>query len=123
MTSHDGTPSRAEVETAIADELLRVHLDSYGTGASSIEVLANDEMVLAVIDVELTPAEETLLAAGDADAVKVTREAFQQAIAPTFKAIVEHATGRKVHGFLSSMSVDPLYSIEFFRLAPEEPLR
>lgn len=112
-------PSRAEVETAIADELLKVHEESYGTGASKIHVQVSGDIVVAVIDVELTPAEETLLEAGETDAVKVTREAFQQAIAPTFIALVEHATGRTVVSFLSMMSVDPIYSVEFFRLAPD----
>ena len=50
--------------------------------------------------------------------MKATREAFQQAIAPTFIAIVERATGRRVGSFISSMSVEGLYSIEFFRLEP-----
>jgi uncharacterized protein YbcI len=75
--------------------------------------------VLAVIDVVLTPAERTLLEAGELEAVKVTREAFQQAIAPTFLAIIEHATGRQVLSFISAMNVEPLYSIEFFRLVPD----
>ena len=114
-----GGPSGAEVETAIADELIRVHEESYGTGASRIEVLVEDNMVIAVIDVDLTPAEQTLLDAGQIEAVKLTRESFQEAIEPTFTAIVEHVTGRKVAAFLSAMSVEPVYSIEFFRLAPE----
>jgi len=115
------SPTRAEVESAIAEELLRVHLESYGTGASAIEVHAHDDSVLAVIDVELTPAERTLAGAGQLEAVKAMRESFQQAIAPTFQAIVERATGRRVEAFLSAMSVAPVYSIEFFRLGPERP--
>jgi uncharacterized protein YbcI len=120
MTSEE-SPTRTEIESAIADELLKVHLESYGTGASNIQVQVRDDVVLAVIDVELTPAERTLLDANEVDAVKVTREAFQQAIAPTFTAIVERATGRRVDSFISSMNIDPLYSIEFFRLGPESP--
>ncbi len=50
--------------------------------------------------------------------MKLTREAFQQAIAPTFTAIIEHATGRQVLSFISAMNIEPLYSIEFFRLVP-----
>jgi uncharacterized protein YbcI len=110
--------SPAAIKTAIADELIRVHEESYGAGATSIEVHLVDDSVMAVIDVELTPAERTLIGAGKHEAVKLTREAFQQAIAPTFTAIVEHATGRRVVSFLSIMNVEPLYSLEFFRLAP-----
>jgi uncharacterized protein YbcI len=117
----EGSPTRTEIESVIGDELLKVHLDSYGTGASNIQVQIRDDVVLAVIDVELTPAERTLLGASQVDAVKVTRESFQQAIAPTFCAIVERATGRRVESFISSMNIDPIYSIEFFRLGPESP--
>jgi uncharacterized protein YbcI len=122
MMSEETTPSRTEIEAAIADELLRVQLESYGAGASSIDVQVGPDSVLAVIDVELTPAERTLLSAGEADAVKLSREAFQEAIAPTFEAIVERATGRQVSSFLSAMNIDPLYSVEFFRLAPAQRL-
>lgn len=112
-------PTGAEVESAIADELLKVHVESYGAGAERIDVHIRDDMVVAVIDVILTPAERTLLDAGEVEAVKVTRESFQQAIAPTFRAIVERATGRRVDAFLSAMSIEPVYSIEYFRLGPE----
>jgi uncharacterized protein YbcI len=115
------SPTRAEIESAIADELMKVHHESYGTGASALQVHIRDDLVLAVIDVELTPAERTLLNAGEVDAVKIMRESFQDAIEPTFRAIVEHATGRTVIAFLSAMSIDPVYSIEFFRLGPESP--
>ncbi len=119
MSDGPAGPSRTEIESAIAAELRRVHEDSYEAGSPAVEVHASRDVVLAVIDVKLTAAEQTLLEADQGEAVKATREAFQEAIAPTFIAIVEHATGRQVAGFLSAMSVDPLYELEFFRLAPE----
>src|SRR5215208_3110630 len=107
------SPSRAQIEAVIAEELLSVHRESYGTGATNIDIHVSGDTILAVIDIEITPAERTLLGAGQRDAVKLTREAFQQAIAPTFTAIVERATGRQVVSFLSAMNVEPLYSLEF----------
>jgi uncharacterized protein YbcI len=112
------SPSHEEVANAIDAEMLRVHEQSYGTGASAIRTHLSGDTVLVVIDVELTAAERTLLGAGQDEAVKMTREAFQRAIAPTFCAIVERATGRRVLSFISSMNIEPLYSIEFFRLEP-----
>jgi uncharacterized protein YbcI len=114
----ESSPSQEEVAGAIESEILRVHEQSYGTGAIAIRTHLSGDTVLVVIDVELTAAERTLLGAGQADAVKLNREAFQQAIAPTFTAIVERATGRRVRSFVSAMNIDPLYSIEFFRLEP-----
>jgi uncharacterized protein YbcI len=114
----DGAPATAQQEEQISEELLQVHRESYGVGGR-VTTHVLDDSVLVVIDVDLTTAERTLLDAGQADAVKGLRESYQVAIAPTFKAVVERATGRRVDSFASHMSVEALYSIEFFRLAPE----
>jgi uncharacterized protein YbcI len=103
----------------IAREIVEVQENSYGAGARSVRVQLMDDMVLVVIDTELTLAEQTLVDAGSAKVVKEMREAYQSAIAPTFKAIIERHTGRRVASFLSAMSMDdPVYSVEFFRLTP-----
>lgn len=112
------SPTESEVAEEIEREMLRVHEESYGTGASHTHVHVVGDFVLVILDVELTPAEQTLMDAGHSDSVKATRESYQQAIAPTFRAIVERATGRRVSSFLSAMSLEPLYSAEVFRLAP-----
>jgi uncharacterized protein YbcI len=100
----------------IAREMLRIHQESYGVGAKQVVVHIVDDIVLVIIDSDLTFSEQTLLEADKHDVVRSVRRSFQEAIAPTFYAVVERATGRKVKSFLSEMSVDPVYSIEFFRL-------
>jgi uncharacterized protein YbcI len=108
--------------TAVRDEIEReirlVLEDSYGAGARAVQVHLSDEFVLIFLDVELTPAEQTLMDAGKTEAVKQTRESYQEAIGPTFTALIERATGRRVASFLSTISLDPLYSVEIFRLSP-----
>ena len=52
------------------------------------------------------------------DSVRQVRREFEQSIAPTFCATVEHMTGRRVIGFLSETHIDPPLSVELFRLAP-----
>lgn len=47
------------------------------------------------------------------------RSRYQQAIEATFRAAVERATGRTVVSFVSATRLDPHWSIEVFRLAPE----
>jgi uncharacterized protein YbcI len=102
----------------ISREILELHQENYGAGATAIRVQINPHLVLIVIDVELSVAEKTLLDAGQGDAVKAMRESFQRAVAPTFIAIVERATGRRVASFFSGMNLDPIYSVELFRLEP-----
>jgi uncharacterized protein YbcI len=107
-----------EVEAQIGREILRVHEESYGYGASDVQVVVADDLVVVVLDVDITRAEETLLEAGRGQAVRSNREAFQKAIEPVFKAVIERATGRQVRAFLSQMHTDPLFSVEIFRLEP-----
>ena len=115
MPRDDFTPEAVREE--IAREIGRVHDESYGEGARrDVHVHLLDDLVLVLIDAEPTDSERTLLDAGHGDAVRGTREAFQDAIEPTFTAIVERATGRSVGSFLSRMSLDPMYSVEIFRL-------
>lgn len=106
----------------IGREIERVHDEAYGGGLSNLEVLIRDDVVVVVMDVELNRAEQTLVDAGKHEAVRTTREAFQEAIAPTFKAIVERATGRTVKSFASRMIMEPPWSAEVFRLEPEAKL-
>jgi uncharacterized protein YbcI len=113
-----GETEREAAREEIRREILRVHDEAYGSGAWNMDVHILDDTVLLLIDVDLSRSEQTLVAADQPDAVKGMREAFQVAIEPTFTAIVERATGRRVRSFHSSMNMDPVYSIELFRLEP-----
>jgi uncharacterized protein YbcI len=113
-----GEPDVAAVRDEIAREIVRVHEESYGAGAREIQVHVVDDVVLVILDIVLSRSEQTLMDAGKLDAVQTTRESFQEAIATTFVAIVERATGRRVNSFVSRMNIDPLYSVELFRLQP-----
>ena len=105
----------------IGAELERIHVDSYGTGAHRIHVyLLDDTFVLCVVDNQVTTAERTLLDHGHGEAVKTTRMAFQEAIGSTFIAVVERAVGRRVEAFISHVHLDPMFTVELFRLAPPE---
>jgi uncharacterized protein YbcI len=102
----------------IAEEILRVQDESYGETAREAHVIIDGDFVIVIIDSTPTLAEQTLIDAGREDAVQATREAFQDAIGSTFNAIVERATGRRVESFSSRMSIEPMYAVELFRLAP-----
>ena len=111
-------PTREQAEETISAELVRIHEESYGAGASDVATHLVDDAVLVILDVEITEAERTLLDADKGDAVRRTREDFQEAIGPTFIGVIERATGRRVTTWVSRMSIDPVYSVEVFRLAP-----
>lgn len=113
------TEGRQEVKDAIASEIARVHLESYGQPVDNVVVALCDEFVALVMDIVLSPAEVSLVDGGAGASVQATRESYQGVIAPTFVAIVERASGRRVEGFASRTVIEeekPSWSAEIFRL-------
>jgi uncharacterized protein YbcI len=103
----------------LAEELLRIHRETYGKGAQETRAyLLGNSVVCFLEDLELLPNEEFMLEREMADAVVEIRQRYQEAIGGSFIAAVERATGRRVTTFLSRMSVDPHFAVEIFRLAP-----
>ena len=117
----NGSPTpetQRDPSEVIAEEVLGVHQSSYGTGAETVEVYIHENLVVVILDeLGLSPSERTIIAGGRPDIVLNMRSAFQDEIGSTFSAIVERATGRRVSGFLSNTSLEPLFSVEIFRLA------
>ena len=113
-------PGADTIKREIALEIARVHVESYGERVLNLSVAIDHEMIAVMMDVEYSAAERTLLGADRADAVRAAREAYQEAIASVFVAIVERATGRRVIGFASRMVIaEPTpWSVEIFRLQP-----
>jgi uncharacterized protein YbcI len=118
--SLQSSPGVAAMEDEISREILAIHLDSYGRGAASVRVHVLDDLVVVLLDgLELQPSEEFLIAEGDSEAVITVRRQFQRAIAASFTAVIERATGRRVVGFVSQQQVsEPRFAVEIFRLAP-----
>jgi uncharacterized protein YbcI len=111
-------PGLEDARGEIAREIARVHEESYGTSAVNLDVAINERFVAIYFDIELSRAEQTLVEAGNGDSVRQTRESYQEAIGPTFSAIVERATGRRVIGFASRAVIagDASWAVEAFRL-------
>jgi uncharacterized protein YbcI len=119
MGAPESDPTATEVGTRISDEIAAIHLQSYGEEVESIVTHIVDDLVVCVLDIDLLPHERTLLehSRGE-DSIRQIRREYQQSIAPSFCAAVEHTTGRRVIGFLSETHIDPPFSVELFRLAP-----
>jgi uncharacterized protein YbcI len=111
-------PSPAEVEDEISREILRIHEESYGKGASAAHTYVGNGYVVVVLDdPELLPNERFLLENGKHDTVTQVRTHYQHAIQATFRAAVERATGRRVIGFASTTSFDDHpFVAEIFKL-------
>jgi uncharacterized protein YbcI len=113
-------PTDRQVTEAISEQLLRIHRDSYGRAAErAVSHLIEDTLIVLFDGLELLPNEEFLVSNGAQDAVAEMRTKYQKAIEPTFRAAVERATGRRVIGFASHVTLEgPRFALEVFRLEP-----
>jgi uncharacterized protein YbcI len=112
-----GEAQRHDTENELGAELLRLHRESYGEGASSSRVYIHDDIVFCLLDeIELLQVEQFMVERGEAEAVLEIRGRYQAAIEGTFRAAVERATGRRVISFASVSKLDPHYVLEIFRL-------
>ena len=114
-------PPLEVVTSSIASDLLAIQRDSYGRSAQTAQAHVIGDTVIVILDgLDLLPHEEFLIERGRADAVRDLRESFQRTIAPTFRAAVERATGRRVLAFAShtQLEEEPRFALEVFRLKP-----
>jgi len=67
----------------------------------------------------LTRGERTLVEAGYADEVMITRRRYQEVMRPEASRMVEELTGRTVIGFMSDNHANPDLGVEVFILEPD----
>jgi uncharacterized protein YbcI len=80
----------------------------------------HDDLVVCLLRGGFTHVEQTLLEGGHGDDVIRQRMAFQQVIRERYEQVVEHATGRRVIGFMSGNQQDPDMICEIFVLASDD---
>jgi uncharacterized protein YbcI len=105
---------------AISDGIQRLHREFYGRGATTARTVIQRDYVATFLEDLYTPAEKTLVRAGETESVKQARWAFQRAMEEQFTKVVEDAMGRKVIAFMSQVHFDPDISLEAFVLQPED---
>ncbi len=115
---NDRTVAHDAASTAISEELSAIHTGFYGTPVARVRTHVLDDLVLSVLDIELTRIETRMLELGRNEAVLTLRHEVQGAERAAFTASVERATGRRVIAFLSSTNLDPPFVSELFRLEP-----
>jgi uncharacterized protein YbcI len=111
---------RGKLAAAVSNAILGIHREHYGRGASRARTVMGADYVICFLEDIYTPVEKTLIAAGRFEAVKETREAFQDTMRDNFSAAVEEIVGRKVIGFLSQVHVDPDLAVETFILRRDD---
>jgi uncharacterized protein YbcI len=96
-----------DVRTAISDGLVALLKDYYGRGPEKTKTYVHDDLVVCLLRGGFTRVEQTLFEGGHGDDVIHQRIAFQNVMRHRFEQVIEHATGRKVIGFMSGNQQTP----------------
>jgi uncharacterized protein YbcI len=110
--------STGEMRAKLANTMVGLKKDYYGRGPTAAKAWILDDYVFVVMEGGLTRNEETLLAAGRADAVRANRLVFEETVAATTTGAVEEVTGRKVAAYHSQIVFEPTRAFEIFVLEP-----
>jgi uncharacterized protein YbcI len=114
MSTENGHHRRSA--QAISNAITRLQRDHYGRGPESVRTVVGYDHIICFLENTSMPVERTLIDAGETEAVRETRLAFQRAMESRFVATVEEISGRKVRAFLSQVSLNPDISVEVFVL-------
>jgi uncharacterized protein YbcI len=112
--------SHGEVLTAVSEGLVALLKEYYGRGPTQAKTYYMDDLVVCVLRGGFTRVEQTLLDGGRGHAVIQQRIEFQEVMRERFEEVVEHATGRRVIGFMSGNQQAPDMICEVFVLAPSD---
>ncbi len=121
MTNSDPHLSGGALTAALANEMGKLLADFTGRGATRSRAYVMQDLVVGVFEDGATRAEQSLISAGNADLVRLQRDALQRAVGPQLIAAVERLTRRTVRLFLSGTDELGGSSVEAFLLEPAPP--
>ena len=106
--------------TAISDGMVALLKEFYGRGPTRTKSYYQDDLVVCVLRGGFSRVEQTLLDGGRGEAVIQQRMEFQEVMRERFEEVIEHATGRRVIGFMSGNQQHPDMMCEVFVLGPTD---
>lgn len=101
----------------ITNGIVRLFSEYYGRGPTRAKTyMLENRYVVTVLRDTMTTVERTLAERGEGDMVRRVRLTFQEAMAASFKGVVEDVIGRKVEAYHSQILIEPDVGFEFFML-------
>ena len=116
--SPEGADAHLGEELAeVTNGIVRLFSEYYGRGPTRAKTyILDDRYVVTVLRDTMTTVERTLVDRGQVHLVREVRLTFQEAMAASFKGVVEQAIGRKVASYHSQLLTDQDIGFEFFLL-------
>jgi uncharacterized protein YbcI len=101
----------------ITNGIVRLFSEYYGRGPTRAKTyMLENRYVVTVLRDTMTTVERTLAERGEQDMVRRVRLTFQEAMAASFKGVVEGVLGRRVEAYHSQILIEPDVGFEFFML-------
>jgi uncharacterized protein YbcI len=104
---------------AISRRIVGLIKEHYGKGPTGARTYQSGDLVVVILSGGYTQVEKTLIASGRPEAVSAQRGAFQDAMRPLFRQVVEEELRRPVVAFMSATHNDPDLNAELFILESE----
>jgi uncharacterized protein YbcI len=114
----DAHPPRGDSLLAISNGVVQLHAKRYGHGPTKARTLVVDDIVVCRMLEPFTRAEQTLIEAGQNQAVTTVRTAFHDAIRGDLVRVVEQAMARQVVAVTSAVHFEPDMIVVTFVLGP-----
>jgi uncharacterized protein YbcI len=116
---HDLAAAEGAVLADVSSAIVGLQRQYFGRGATRARTfLVHDDLLVSQLDGVLVTHEQTLMAKGEDDVVKETRQTFQAVMRDEFVGAVERITGRSVMAYDSMPLLDVGSVFEVFLLAP-----
>lgn len=116
----EGQSAHGSTLAAISRRMVGLIKDYYGKGPTNARTYHWGELVVVLLSGGSTSVEKTLIADGNEQAVIDQRTAFQDAMRPRYKRVIEEEMRREVIAFMSAYHHDPDVNAEIFVLAARE---
>src|SRR5438034_5141511 len=110
--------SNGQLSAAISNTVVRALARTTGRGPTKAKTTLGDNGVFVVLQDSMTRGEQSLVDAGEGEAVLDLRRRWQRVMKEDMSREIEELTGRKVVGFMSDNHIDPDLAVEVFVLEP-----
>jgi len=103
----------------ISNTLSALKRERFGKGPDQSRAYINDDLLVVAMKGGITPAERTLIDAGEEGVVRDMRLRFQGLMTDAFCGLVTRVTGRPVLSYHSQILFHPEIVVELFVLGDE----
>lgn len=109
-------PPGSSLNVTISNAIVGLLREYTGRGPTKARTTIRDNLVVVLLEQNLTKGEKVLVEKGRGENVLTLRHAFQEAMREEACAKVAEITGRKVLAMMSSNHIDPDLGAELFLL-------